>query len=90
MSLGKMNPWKKSNMCVQKGRRLTIIDQPSNRPIPMRNQIRITAGLLLAMFLLGCGQSGDLYVAGNPSTIQPAATSSSAEGEKDTDESDSQ
>ena len=79
-----------SNMSVQIGRRLTIIDQLSNRPIPMKNQIRITAGLLLAMFLLGCGQSGDLYITGNPSTIQPAATSSSAEGEKDTDESDNQ
>ncbi len=56
----------------------------------MKNQFRITAGLLLAMFLLGCGQSGDLYVTGNPSTIQPAATSSNAEDEKDTDESDSQ
>jgi len=56
----------------------------------MKNQFRITAGLLLAMFLLGCGQSGDLYITGNPSTIQPAATSSSAEGEKDTDESDNQ
>jgi len=45
----------------------------------MQNYFRIPAALLLAMFILGCGQSGPLYVSGNPSTIQPAADQSSAE-----------
>lgn len=59
----------------------------------MKNRFRIPAALLLAMFLLGCGQSGPLYVTGNPSTIQPAASPTDAEDEKDekdADESDSQ
>ncbi len=56
----------------------------------MKNRVRIPAALLLAMFLLGCGQSGPLYVTGNPSTIQPAESPSDAEDEKDADESDSQ
>ena len=58
----------------------------------MKNHFRIPAALLLAMFLLGCGQSGPLYVSGNPSTIQPAADPSSAEDEEEQEaaESDSQ
>ncbi len=56
----------------------------------MKNQFRIPAALLLAMFLLGCGQSGPLYVTGNPSEIQPAASPSDAEDEQDAEESDSQ
>jgi predicted small lipoprotein YifL len=56
----------------------------------MKKRIRISAALLLAMFLLGCGQSGPLYVTGNPSEIQPAASPSGAEDEKDADESDDQ
>jgi predicted small lipoprotein YifL len=56
----------------------------------MKNRFRIPAALFLAMFLLGCGQSGPLYVTGNPSEIQPAASPSEAEDEKDADESDNQ
>ncbi len=56
----------------------------------MKNRFRIPAALLLAMFLLGCGQSGPLYVTGTPSEIQPTASPSEAEDEKDTDESDSE
>ena len=56
----------------------------------MKNRFRIPATLLLVMFLLGCGQSGPLYVTGNPSEIQPAASSSEAEDEKDADDSDNQ
>ncbi len=56
----------------------------------MKNQFRIPAAFLLAMFLLGCGQSGPLYVPGDPSTIQPTASPSSAEDENDADESDKQ
>ncbi|MGI9271114.1 MAG: LPS translocon maturation chaperone LptM [Woeseiaceae bacterium] len=45
----------------------------------MKNHFRIPAALLLAMFILGCGQSGPLYVSGNPSTIQPSADQTDAE-----------
>ena len=51
----------------------------------MKNPFRIPAAALLAMFLLGCGQSGPLYVTGNPSTVQPAADQSMAEDEDDED-----
>lgn len=53
----------------------------------MKNLFRIPAAALFAMFLLGCGQSGPLYVTGNPSTVQPAADQSVAEAE-DEDEED--
>lgn len=58
----------------------------------MTHQIKLPAVLLLALFLFGCGQSGPLYVTGNPSTIQPAADSPNSEDEeqKDADETDSQ
>ncbi len=56
----------------------------------MKNRFRIHAALLLAMFLLGCVQSGPLYVTGNPSESQPAASPPDAEDEQDADESDSQ
>ena len=51
----------------------------------MKNVFRIPAALLLAMFILGCGQSGPLYVSGNPSTIQPAAEQPSSEEEDDSE-----
>ncbi len=51
----------------------------------MKNHFRIPAALLLAMFLLGCGQSGPLYVTGNPSTVQAPADQSMAEDEDDED-----
>jgi predicted small lipoprotein YifL len=57
----------------------------------MKTQFRIPAALLLAMFLFGCGQTGPLYVSGNPSTIQPVAEQPSAEEEeKDAEDSESQ
>jgi predicted small lipoprotein YifL len=48
----------------------------------MKKPFRTSAALLLAMFLLGCGQSGPLYVSGNPSTIQPAADQTSDDDEE--------
>jgi predicted small lipoprotein YifL len=51
----------------------------------MKNYFRIPAALLLAMFILGCGQSGPLYVSGNPSTIQPSADQSATEEEEETE-----
>jgi predicted small lipoprotein YifL len=58
----------------------------------MKNYFRIPAALLLAMFMFGCGQSGPLYVSGNPSSIQPPAEQPSAEDddEEDAAESDPQ
>ncbi|MDH3452698.1 MAG: hypothetical protein OEN20_09770 [Gammaproteobacteria bacterium] len=53
----------------------------------MKNLFRIPAVLLLAMYVLGCGQSGPLYVTGNPSTMQPAAEQPTAEEEEEDSES---
>ncbi|MEM7430806.1 MAG: lipoprotein [Pseudomonadota bacterium] len=38
--------------------------------------------LLLSLFVFGCGQSGPLYVAGNPSTVQPVAEEADTEEEE--------
>jgi predicted small lipoprotein YifL len=48
----------------------------------MNQPLRFITALLLAMFLFGCGQSGPLYVPGDPSTIQPPPAP------QDTDEED--
>jgi predicted small lipoprotein YifL len=47
----------------------------------MKNSLRNSAALLLTMFLLGCGQSGPLYVSGNPSSVQPVGDKSASEDE---------
>jgi len=51
----------------------------------MKNQFRFPAALLLSMFLFGCGQSGPLYVSGNPSSV--AVPTSQADNEEE-DEQD--
>lgn len=58
----------------------------------MKNPLRYSAVLLLAMFLLGCGQSGPLYVSGNPSSVQPVGDKSASEDEdkEEAAESDAQ
>jgi predicted small lipoprotein YifL len=56
----------------------------------MKKQFRIPTAILLAMFLFGCGQSGPLYVSGNPSTIQPPTEEASAENEEESDAEDSE
>lgn len=58
----------------------------------MKNPIRVTAALLLSMFLFGCGQSGPLYVSGNPSAVDPvnSQTDSESEDEQDADSSASE
>jgi predicted small lipoprotein YifL len=58
----------------------------------MKNSVRNSAALLLAMFLLGCGQSGPLYVSGNPSSVEPVGEPSTAEDEdkEEAAESDAQ
>lgn len=47
----------------------------------MNNSLRLPAALLLSMFLFGCGQSGPLYVSGNPSTAEPPTKQSDSEEE---------
>jgi len=47
----------------------------------MKNPLRNAAAMLLALFLLGCGQSGPLYISGNPSSVQPVGDQSTAEDE---------
>lgn len=42
--------------------------------------------LLLILFLSACGQSGPLYVPGDPSSIQPPAEQPDEEEKKDKDE----
>ena len=49
----------------------------------MENISRISAALLLTMFLFGCGQTGPLYVSGNPSSVEAPSSDSSAEDEEE-------
>lgn len=52
----------------------------------MKSKICVCATLLLVLGLMGCGQSGPLYVPGDPSSINtPPATEASDEenGEED-------
>ena len=54
---------------------------------------KILASLLFAFILAGCGQSGPLYVPGNPSRIQeppPQAESTAEEEGEEKAESDKQ
>ena len=51
----------------------------------MKNPTRLTAALLLSMFLFGCGQSGPLYVTGNPSAVDPSTEQSNNEEEDEQD-----
>ncbi len=58
----------------------------------MKNLSRISAALLLAMFLFGCGQSGPLYVSGNPSSVQEPAVAGddASETEQDAESSENE
>lgn len=47
----------------------------------MKNPLRNSAAMLLALFLLGCGQSGPLYISGNPSSVEPVGDQSTSEDE---------
>jgi predicted small lipoprotein YifL len=51
----------------------------------MKNLTRVSAALLLSMFLLGCGQTGPLYVSGNPSSVQAPTGGVNAENEEEQD-----
>jgi predicted small lipoprotein YifL len=47
------------------------------------------AALLLILFLAGCGQSGPLYIPGEPASTEPPATQaeSAEDSEKDNEDS---
>ena len=49
----------------------------------MKNLSRVAAALLLTMFLFGCGQTGPLYVSGNPSSVQAPSGAVNAENEEE-------
>lgn len=51
----------------------------------MKKLSRVSVALLLAMFLFGCGQSGPLYVSGNPSSVQTPTDDSNTENEEEKD-----
>ena len=51
----------------------------------MKNLSRVSAALLLSMFLFGCGQTGPLYVSGNPSSVQTPTAESDSENEEEQD-----
>jgi len=51
----------------------------------MKNLSRVAAALLLSMFLFGCGQTGPLYVSGNPSSVQTPNAESEPEKEEEQD-----
>ena len=55
----------------------------------MTHALRAIAALFLLMFLIGCGQSGPLFIPGDPSSIevQPDAQGAT-EADEDDDESD--
>ena len=45
--------------------------------------------LLIILFLAGCGQSGPLYIPGDPSSIEPPAEQAENDEERDDDAEDS-
>ena len=51
----------------------------------MKNLSRVATAFLLTLFLFGCGQTGPLYVSGNPSSVQAPSAESSAESEEEKD-----
>lgn len=52
----------------------------------MNNPLRAACALLVLMFLAGCGQSGPLFVPGNPSTVEPQPQQQQSTQEEDEDE----
>lgn len=52
----------------------------------MKIHFRLPAALLLSMFLFGCGQSGPLYVSGNPSSVSVEVPTSQVDSEEEDDQ----
>ena len=51
----------------------------------MKNLSRVAAALLLSMFLFGCGQTGPLYISGNPSSVQAPTAEGATQNEEEQD-----
>jgi predicted small lipoprotein YifL len=51
----------------------------------MKNLSRVSAALLLSMFLFGCGQTGPLYVSGNPSSVHTPTAEGNSDSEEEQD-----
>ena len=54
----------------------------------MNSQLRVLAALIFLAALSACGQSGPLYIPGNPSTVQAPAEPPAAEDADEDDEPD--
>ena len=52
----------------------------------MNNALRAATALLVFLFLAACGQSGPLYVPGDPSVVRPAPQEQQTTREEDEDE----
>jgi len=50
----------------------------------------VISALLALMFLVGCGQSGPLFVPGDPSTVQPQPQQQQTTEEEDEDDEDNE
>ena len=48
------------------------------------------AALLFALFLAGCGQSGPLYIPGEPAEVEPPTQQADSDEEKDTEDARNQ
>ena len=55
----------------------------------MTSSLRALLASLLFMFLVGCGQSGPLYVPGDPSTVQPPPESQQNDNDDEEDDNGS-
>ena len=73
---------------------MSLYNQPFilYRPTTMKSNICTLTMMLLVLFCAGCGQSGPLYVPGDPSSINvpPTAEASDETAEEDGKEEDSQ
>ena len=49
----------------------------------MNYSLRLLAALIALLFLAGCGQSGPLYIPGNPSTVEVNGAEQQSDEEED-------
>jgi len=56
----------------------------------MNSQLRALAALIFLAALCACGQSGPLYIPGNPSTVQAPAEQPAAEDADEDDDTDAE
>lgn len=51
----------------------------------MKKLPRVATALLLTLFLFGCGQTGPLYVSGNPGSVEAPTAGGSTEASEEKD-----